>query len=91
MHLPSLLALLLATTPITSGAPTTTPLNLSPNFSTATRDLTNSAACPNSSKSCGVVTFKGGQYTSFGQGVCMKLGNNVESIYVAKCYCSLWR
>ncbi|KZM18409.1 uncharacterized protein EKO05_0007706 [Ascochyta rabiei] len=46
--------------------------------------------CPNSGSSCGVVTFASGLYVSFGPGVCMQLGKNIESIYVAHCYCSLW-
>ncbi len=55
------------------------------------RDASGKRFCPPGEDSCGVVTFKSGQYTSFGEGICMQLGNNVESIYVAKCYCSLWK
>lgn len=55
------------------------------------RALQLNAECPSQPNSCGVVTFKSGTYATFGQGTCMQLGPNVESIYVAKCFCSLWR
>lgn len=50
-----------------------------------------SADCPADPESCGVVTYKSGLYASFGQGTCMKVGSDVASIYVTKCYCSLWK
>ncbi|KAH6625226.1 hypothetical protein C7974DRAFT_424928 [Boeremia exigua] len=47
-------------------------------------------ACPAGEGNCGVVTFESGQYVTFGQGTCMQLSGKVQSIYVAKCFCSLW-
>ena len=46
--------------------------------------------CPHSN-GCGVVTYIGNRYMGFGTGVCMSLGNGIQSIYVNRCYCSLWR
>ncbi|KAF3039254.1 hypothetical protein E8E11_005312 [Didymella keratinophila] len=54
------------------------------------RDFQFSADCPAEPNSCGVVTYKSGTYANFGQGTCMKVGSDVASIYVTKCYCSLW-
>ncbi|KAJ4987670.1 hypothetical protein SVAN01_06837 [Stagonosporopsis vannaccii] len=56
----------------------------------STHDSNKLINCPRAENNCGVVTFNSGQYTTFGQGTCMQLGRNVQSIYVAKCYCSLW-
>jgi hypothetical protein len=58
---------------------------------TAMMDSQTAASCPGTNDNCGVVTFNSGQYVSFGQGICMPLGKNVQSIYVARCYCSLWK
>lgn len=55
------------------------------------RDFDFSADCPAEPNSCGVVTYKSGTYTDFGQGTCMKVGSDVASIYVTKCFCSLWK
>jgi hypothetical protein len=46
--------------------------------------------CPHST-GCGVVTYIGSRYMGFGTGTCMSLGNGIQSIYVNRCYCSLWR
>lgn len=70
------------------------PLNYPPgalNQMLQKRDFEFSAACPAEPNSCGVVTYKSGTYTSFGQGTCTKVGSDVASIYVTKCYCSLWK
>lgn len=87
--------LALSTAAIVTAAPTTStnveaiypPGGLNPLL--AARDLKVGTQCP-ASNNCGVVTFKSGQFASFGQGICMQLGSNVQSIYVAECYCSLW-
>lgn len=55
------------------------------------RDFQFSADCPTEPNSCGVVTYKDGTYTNFGQGTCMRVGDEVASVYVTKCYCSLWK
>lgn len=70
------------------------PLNYPPgalNAMLQMRDLHFSTACPAEPNSCGVVAYKSGTYTKFGQGTCIKLGSDVASIYVTKCYCSLWK
>jgi hypothetical protein len=70
------------------------PLNYPPgalNEMLQKRDFEFSADCPAEPNSCGVVTYKSGTYTNFGQGTCMKVGSDVASIYVTKCYCSLWK
>ncbi|KAF3046960.1 hypothetical protein E8E12_009534 [Didymella heteroderae] len=54
------------------------------------RDFHFNAKCPAEPNSCGVVTYKSGTFTNFGQGTCMQVGSGVASIYVTKCYCSLW-
>ena len=54
-------------------------------------DISKAPDCPKTENSCGVVNFKSGLYTSFGQGTCMRLGSNAQSIYVGNCYCSLWK
>ncbi|KAF3009807.1 hypothetical protein E8E13_010136 [Curvularia kusanoi] len=91
------LALFAALTTLTTGAPTTSGDLTSLNFPAANLTAMLSARgaspqdfCPAGENSCGVVLFKSGTYVSFGQGTCMQLSGNIESIYVAKCYCSLW-
>lgn len=87
MRISSPLTLLLLSALATS-APTTpnSPVTL-----LAPRAPDSALTCPGGDNSCGVVTFASGTYVSFGQGTCMQLGGSVQSIYVAKCYCSLWR
>ncbi|KAJ4370149.1 hypothetical protein N0V86_008885 [Didymella sp. IMI 355093] len=70
-----------------------TPLNFPSgalNTMLSKRDLELTGACPSQPNICGLVTYKDNTYTNFGQGTCMQLGPNVQTIYVAKCYCSLW-
>lgn len=50
-----------------------------------------SLICPEHTDICGVVTFNDSQYTTFGEGTCIAIGSNVQSIYVSKCYCSIWK
>ncbi|KAJ4366729.1 hypothetical protein N0V95_000058 [Ascochyta clinopodiicola] len=66
------------------------PANPPPNNLTAKISTADTMTCPSGGSSCGVANFRDGQYVSFGQGVCMQLGKNIESIYVGHCYCSLW-
>ncbi|KAF2628581.1 hypothetical protein BU25DRAFT_421030 [Macroventuria anomochaeta] len=91
------IALALSTATLVSAAPTMSvdlsPLNFPADNLSAMLDsniISMAHGCPSADNSCGIVTFKNGQYTSFGQGTCMQLGGNVASIYVAKCFCSLW-
>jgi hypothetical protein len=58
-------------------------------------DLTKSKSetrdtCPTGYETCGVVTWKLGTFTSFGEGVCIQLAGDIDNIYVGHCYCSLW-
>jgi hypothetical protein len=70
------------------------PLNYPPgalNDMLQNRNFQFNADCPAEPNSCGVVTIKDSRYNNFGQGSCMKVGSDVTSIYVTKCYCSLWK
>lgn len=90
------LVLMAASTIFAAPTAPTSDVNISAlNFPASTLATLTGAAdsltCPSTDNSCGVVTFTSGTFTSFGQGICMQLGGNVQSIYVSKCYCSLWK
>ncbi|KAF9692991.1 hypothetical protein EKO04_009063 [Ascochyta lentis] len=91
MRFPVLLTTLALSMVSSSFAAPTTDANPTPhNPPTDSVDTASAITCPNSGSSCGVVNFTSGQYVSFGQGVCMQLGANVQSIYVTRCYCTMW-
>lgn len=68
----------------------TTPLSLSIENLNSTIESASALKCPSIGGGCGMVSYTSGDYVSFGQGICMPLGYNIHSIYVANCYCSLW-
>ncbi|KAJ4325761.1 hypothetical protein N0V94_000521 [Neodidymelliopsis sp. IMI 364377] len=92
----SLISILLSIAALVLSAPVadvdTTPLNFPAGSLTAMLDARAvSTTCPGTGTSCGVITFNGGQYVSFGRGICMQIAGKIQSIYVAHCYCSLWK
>ena len=46
--------------------------------------------CPTGYDSCGVVTWKTGTFSNFGEGACIQIAGDIDTIYVGHCYCSLW-
>lgn len=46
--------------------------------------------CPTGYDNCGVVTWKSGTVADFGEGTCIHIAGDIETIYVGHCYCSLW-
>lgn len=82
----AIIAVTLATATVGYAAPMDVVNVTPPNFPGG-----NSQVCPSSGNSCGVVTFNSDKYVSFGEGICMPLGGNVQSIYVAHCYCTFWK
>lgn len=69
---------LAALTALTTAAPATL-------FKSETRDT-----CPTGYDSCGVVTWKTGTFSNFGEGACIQIAGDIDNIYVGHCYCSLW-
>ncbi|OSS51290.1 hypothetical protein B5807_03308 [Epicoccum nigrum] len=78
-------------TALTTAAPSTPPMTPRADLSDLTKSPPQSSdTCPTGMKSCGVITFRSGTYVGFGEGTCIQIKGDIDTVYVGHCYCSLW-